>query len=107
FKRELNELEKECTWLSADIKTAAAKAEKARANLVDNESKTVDLQSLIIKIDRGIHGLQIQLRTAREEIGRAERHRKLVMDEARQIETEIEELIQKHTDALASKNSAE
>ena len=57
----------------------------SRDQLVDLESKTVDLQSLIIKVDRGIHGLQIQVHAAREEIERAERHRKVVADELEQI----------------------
>ena len=107
FKRELNHLGKDCTRLAAAIETAAAKVEKARASLVENESKTVDLQSLIIKVDRGIHGLQIQVHAAREDIARAERHRKVISDEAGQIQSEIAELKQKHTEALASRENAD
>ena len=107
FKRELNQLGKDCTRLAATMETAAAKVEKARAGLVENESKTVDLQSLIIKVDRGIHGLQIQVYAAREDIARAERHRKVISDEAGQIQSEIADLKQKHTEALASRQNAD
>ena len=107
FKRELKDLEKDCSNLAASIKKATASAEAARNSLVENESKTVDLQSLIIKVDRGIHGLQIQHHAAREEITRAERHRKVVADEAGQIESEIAELNQRLADAQLNKQAAQ
>lgn len=95
FKRELSQLEKECARIEKSIKAASATVEQARAELVEQETKTVDLQSLIIKVDRGIHGLQIQVRSAREEISRADRHRKVVADETKQIQAEIAELKQR------------
>lgn len=107
FKRELNQLDKDCSQLVAMIETVAANVESARSTLVENESKTVDLQSLIIKVDRGIHGLQIQVHAAREEITRSERHRKVVADEAGQIRSEIEELKEKLADAVSNKQAAE
>lgn len=107
FKRELSDLDKDCSRLAVTIETAKAAVETARRALVENESKTVDLQSLIIKIDRGIHGLQIQVHAAREEIARAERHRKVVADEAGQIGSEIAELNEKLADAVGNKHSAE
>ena len=107
FKRELNQLEKICGGLAGEIENAASRVESARADLVENESKMVDLQSLIIKVDRGIHGLQIQVRSAREEIERAERHRRVVADEAGQIQAEIAEAKQKYDDALTGKQTAE
>ncbi|MBV9242526.1 MAG: AAA family ATPase, partial [Acidobacteria bacterium] len=107
FKRELFELQAEAERLASDIETAAAGVETARSALVDLESKTVDLQSLIIKVDRGIHGLQIQLHGAREEIARAERHRKVVADEAAQVAAEIDEITGKRTEAAGGKETAE
>ena len=107
FKRELNSLEKDCSRLARDLEKATANAEVARARLVDSESKMVDLQSLIIKVDRGIHGLQIQVHSAREEIARAERHRRVVADEAGQIQSEIGELNEKLADAVSNKQAAE
>ncbi len=107
FKRELNQLEKVCGDLTGRIEVASSKVELARANLVENESKMVDLQSLIIKVDRGIHGLQIQVRSAREEIERSERHRRVVADEASQIQAEIADASQKRSDALNGKQTAD
>lgn len=107
FKRELNQLDSETEKLSRDIEAATAKVDEARAALIENESKMVDLQSLIIKVDRGIHGLQIQVRSAREEIERSERHRKLVADEAEQLRAEISEAEAKRDEALESKTSAQ
>ena len=106
FKRELKELEKECSRLVGDIEAATSATETTRAELVDLESRTVDLQSLIIKVDRGIHGLQIQVHAAHEEIQRAERHRKIVADEIEQVRSEIAELKQKQTEADAGKYTA-
>ena len=107
FKRELNHLEKTCGILAGDIDITNKKVESARSNLVENEGRMVDLQSLIIKVDRGIHGLQIQVRSAREETTRAERHRKVVVDEAGQIQAEIRDAKQKRDDAITGKQSAE
>lgn len=107
FKRELNQLAKECSRLDKAIESGRLSVEKARAVLVENESKTVDLQSLIIKVDRGIHGLQIQVHSAREEIARAERHRKVVADETTQIVSEIGDIKERRAEAILNKESAQ
>jgi chromosome segregation protein len=107
FKRELFELDAETGRLAGDIDRATSEVDSARATLVDLESKTVDLQSLIIKVDRGIHGLQIQRHGAGEEITRAERHRKVVADEASQVAAEIAEFTGKRTEAVGGKATAE
>lgn len=107
FKRELNELDKDCRRLVGLIDASVKAVELNRAELVDLESRTVDLQSLIIKVDRGIHGLQIQVHSAKEEIGRAERHKKVVDDEAVQVQREIADLENKKRDAIANKLEAE
>jgi chromosome segregation protein len=107
FKRELSHLAKETHRLMRDIERALAQVESARSRLIESESKMVDLQSLIIKVDRGIHGLQIQVHAAKEEIERAERHRRLVADEAGQISTELAELEQRRAEALSGKAEAE
>ncbi|MBP6003898.1 MAG: chromosome segregation protein SMC [Pyrinomonadaceae bacterium] len=106
FKRELHELESAGEDLSRQIEKIRATVEVSRQKLIDLESKTVDLQSLIIKVDRGIHGLQIQVRSAREEIERAERHRRVVADEAGQAAAEIADLEQRLADATTNKTAA-
>ncbi|MBV9217236.1 MAG: chromosome segregation protein SMC, partial [Acidobacteria bacterium] len=107
FKRELNELERDCDRLNSDVDSATHAVEAARTTLVENESKMVDLQSLIIKIDRGIHGLQIQVHAAHEEIDRADRHRRVVSDEAGRIAVEIADAEKQRLEAMAGRNSAD
>ncbi len=107
FKRELNQLDKDCRAIAAELENSVKETESNRAELVELESKTVDLQSLIIKVDRGIHGLQIQVHAAKEEIARAERHKRVVDEEAAQIKDEIAELERKKVDAFSNKQEAE
>jgi chromosome segregation protein len=92
FKRELGQLERSVTKLSIKLESAMAGRDAAAAGLAENEEKMVDLQSLVIKVERGIHGLEIQESSARHEIDRAERHKKVVSDETAQIEREIAEI---------------
>jgi chromosome segregation protein len=107
FKRELNQLGKDCSTLIAELADRERLVEASRSELVDLEGRTVDLQSLIIKVDRGIHGLHIQNHSAKEEIARAERHKRVVQEESGQIRNEIEDLIQKKTDAAENKKAAD
>src|SRR5688572_1796013 len=91
FKRELSGLARNLTTLDAEITAARAIAHEDGQALALLEEKTVDLQSLIIKVERGLHGLDIQRSTTRQEIERAERHKKVVAEEQKQTREEIEE----------------
>lgn len=106
FKRELRELEKDAGKLETEIKKAETETEKARKNLAEREEKIVDLQSVILKIERELHGLEIQEKSAKQEIERAERHKKVVADETRQIEKELSEIAQKQTEAKTNAEKA-
>ena len=103
FKRELSELDNASARLTTDVADAAAAVETARIALAEKEERVVDLQSLIIKIERGLHGLEIQERSARQEIDRAERHRKVVADEIDQTKAERLEIERKIEEADANK----
>ena len=107
FKRELLELEDETTRLSGELAGAAASVEKARLELAEHEERVVDIQSLIIKVERGLHGLEIQERSARQEIDRAERHRKVVADEIEQAKQEQIDIDRRISEAGASKRAVE
>jgi chromosome segregation protein len=107
FKRELSELDQEAARLAAEITEAETKVEAARLELAEREERVVDLQSLIIKIERGLHGLEIQERSARQEIDRAERHRKVVADEIEQARTERLEIERKIDEANANRLAAD
>lgn len=107
FKRELSGLESDTSRIGKLIEQARSKTEVARVALTENEGKMVDLQSLIIKVDRSVHGMQIQLRSAKDEIERAGRHRRVVADDIGQTSTELAELKQKLDDAISNKTSAD
>lgn len=92
FKRELSGLEKSVSALEADVSSAESNVQAKRSDLAEIEEKTVDLQSVIIKVERHLLGLEMQEKTARQEIERAERHRKVVVDESAQIAAEIAEM---------------
>ena len=107
FKRELAGLGKAVDKLAKEIASAESKCEADRNMLVDKEEKTVDLQSLIIKVERGILGMELQETSARQEIERAERHRQVVASELNQIRSEIEQVNLKLTEAASSSEGAE
>jgi chromosome segregation protein len=107
FKRELSGLGKMLSKLEGDVTKARAKTEDDRQALVEKEEKTVDLQSLIIKVERGLHGLEIQERSLVQEIERAERHKKVVIGETAQAETEIADINDRIIAANTNRLSAE
>jgi len=106
FKRELAGLDKLASELRSKIEIAETKAVTARAALSASEEKGVDLQSLIIKVERGLVSHEAQQTVARQEIERAERHKKVVADEASQMAAEIAEVERRVAEASASMRSA-
>lgn len=107
FKRELSGLERSVSKLEKDVFAAESKVAADRQAVADIEEKTVDLQSVIIKVERHILGLEMQEKTARQEIERAERHRKVVVDESEQIAAEIAEVKNRISEANSSREAAE
>ena len=107
FKRELSGLERTLTALDEEIAAARLIAEDDSRSLASLEEKTVDLQSLIIKVERGLHGLDIQRSTTRQEIDRAERHKKVVAEERRQTMEEIEQNKVRISEAVENRERAE
>jgi chromosome segregation protein len=107
FKRELRELEKDARRLENEAEKAEIETEKARVVLAESEEKILDLQSLIVKNERDLLGLEIREKTARQEIERAERHQKVVADETAQIEKELAQFKQKQTEAVENARKAE
>jgi len=92
FKRELSGLGTRAASLETDLRAAEAAAQAERTKLAEIEEKAVDVQSLIIKIERHILGLESQETQARQEIDRSERHRKVVAEEIVQAKNEIVEI---------------
>ena len=106
FKRELADLEIGANHLAVEVESAETSNSADREALTQQEEKTVDLQSLIIKVERGILSLEAQERAARQDIDRAERHKKVVADELSQVEIEIEDLEKRLLEANESSASA-
>ncbi len=107
FKRELRELDAALQNSSKEVVKSEKETEKARVHLSEQENKIVDLQSLIVKIEREALGLEIREKSIKQEIERAERHKKVVAGESKQIEKEISELEIKRADAQTNAHKAE
>lgn len=107
FKRELRELDSATQKLSKEIEKAEKESEKARSFLSEKEEKLVDLQSLIVKIERDLHAQEVQAKSLAQEIERAQRHSKVVADETAQIEKEISEISEKKKSAAVNATNAE
>ncbi len=107
FKRELRELESNFRTVSEQVESAENETKKRRVYLNEQENKIVDLQSLIIKIEREVLGLEIREKSIRQETERAERHKRVVEGESKQIEKEIIELQAKQKEAEINARKAE
>jgi chromosome segregation protein len=106
FKRELFELGYETERLSHGVAAEEIENSKDRAALAEQEERTVDLQSVIIKVERGILALEAQERASRQDIERSERHKKVVADERTQVDIEIQDLENRLVDADQNSASA-
>jgi len=107
FKRELRDLEAAFQKSGEAIKKAEKETEKARVRLSEYENEIVDLQSLLVKIEREALSLEIREKSIKQEAERAERHRKVVGAEIKQIEKEIAELEARQTEARSNALKAE
>lgn len=107
FKRELRELEKASEKLSGEVETAEKKSEKAKKILAERESKLADSQSFIVKFEREILAVEVQAKSLAQEIERAERHKKVVGEEEKQIGAELAEVETRRAEAKTNAEKAE
>jgi chromosome segregation protein len=107
FKRELRELEERNASLKKEFESAEKETEKTRKILSEKENQIVDLQSFISQSERDLLAQEIQAKTLAQEIERAERHKRVVSDETKQIEKELAEVRAKISDAKANAVKAE
>ncbi len=107
FKRELRELEMAIKDLTKYAEKSEKETEKARKVLAGKEEEIVDLQSLIVQVERDLLSLEIQEKSARAETERAERHKKVVGEEIAQIEKELGEIGAKQKEARTNAEKAE
>jgi chromosome segregation protein len=92
FKRELSTLGERSALLESELHAAEAATQSERFKLGQIEEKAVDVQSLMIKVERHIVGLESQEKQAKQEIERAERHRRVVGEEIVQAKNEVTEI---------------
>ncbi len=107
FRREMRELEGAIADLAVRIRTAEENTVVTRKELSEKEEQIVDLQSLIVQIEREVVGLEIQEKTARQETERAERHKKVVADETVLVEKEMSDLDARVQEARTNAQTAE
>ncbi|MBA3601763.1 MAG: hypothetical protein H0W45_11145, partial [Acidobacteria bacterium] len=107
FKRELRELGRATEKLSKEATKAEKEAAKAREILIEKENKLVDLQSFIVKVERELLSIEIGAKSLVQETERAERHKKVVGEETKQIQTELLETERKRTEAKVNAGKAE
>ncbi len=107
FKRELRELGNATEKLSEEVAKAEKDASKTREILVEKENKLVDLQSFIVKVERELLSIEIGAKSLVQETERAERHKRVVGEEAKQIKAELLETEGKRTEAKVNAGKAE
>ena len=107
FKRELAGLGRAVEKLDKKIASAEADVERDRLAVAGQEEKTVDLQSVLIKVERGLVGLEMQEKANVQEIERANRHRTVVLSEIEQLGREAEQLKERLDEAVAGSDNAE
>ncbi|MCC6330272.1 MAG: AAA family ATPase, partial [Acidobacteria bacterium] len=105
--RELLGLGKAVESLAKKVAAGETAVERDRSGLVEQEERTVDLQSLIIKVERGLVGLEIQEKNNLQEIERANRHRNVVAAELEQLAGEADQLQNRLQEAAAGESKAE
>jgi len=107
FRREMRELEQSISEIAHRLEDAERTTEGARKELTVKEEQIVDLQSLIVQIEREVLGLEIQEKSEKQECDRAERHKKVIADETLQLENEAQEVASRVQDAKKSGSEAE
>ncbi len=107
FRREMRELEGAIGELASKLQQAEQSTVSTRQALSAKEEQVVDLQSLIVQIERDVLSLEIQEKTAKQETERAERHKKVVLDETKLVEGEISDLRLRLQEARESASLAE
>ncbi|HEX8176996.1 MAG TPA: chromosome segregation protein SMC [Pyrinomonadaceae bacterium] len=107
FKRELRELEVRISELSVDMAAAEQAASETRARLVELEDAVVLLNEAIGREERDAMARELSAASLAQEIERAERHMRVVADDAARLAEERLELEERRAAALTEAESAE
>jgi chromosome segregation protein len=107
FKRELRELEARAEVLSRETRSAEELARQARASLVGLEDAVVILNEAIGREEREAMARELTATGLATEIERAERHMRVVADEAGRVEQERIEVERRRSTAIVEAEEAE
>ncbi len=107
FKRELRELQTNSEKFAKEVEKAEKEIAKLREKLSVKDSQLTELQTVITRAERELLSQEIQAKSLNQEIDRAERHKKVVAEETKQIERELSEIVSKQSDAKSNASKAE
>jgi chromosome segregation protein len=107
FKREMRELEVRMVGLEADLVFADEAAEAARARLAELEDAFVLLNDEIGREEREHVAREVSAQQLQHEIERAERHMRVVADDAARLADERKQVGEHRAKQLADLESAE
>ena len=107
FKRELRELEARGEGLRTEVTAAEASAKEAGARLVELEDAVVTLNEAIGREEREAMARELTASGLAHEIERAERHMRVVTDDAGRVEQERVEVERRRTSIITEAEAAE
>ena len=107
FKRELRELEGDAPALQREVSAAESSVSEARGRLVELEDAVVLLNEALGREERDAMARELNAGSIAQEIERAERHKRVVADDAARLEQERLELEERRAIALAEAETAE
>ena len=107
FKRELRELEARAQVLSAESTSSQESASQARVRLVGLEDAVVLLNEAIGREEREAMAREVTATSLAHEIERAERHMRVVADDAARVEQERIEVERRRAAAITDAEEAE
>jgi chromosome segregation protein len=107
FKRELRELEARSDAFRTELTSAENAVNQARAQMVDLEDAVVLLNEAIGREEREAITRELTVQGLAQEIERAERHLRVVVDDTARLEEERSNLADKRLRALADAEAAE
>jgi chromosome segregation protein len=107
FKRELRELETRASELTIEMRSAEGLVTGARARLTELEDAVVSLNEVMGREERDAMARELNAAGLAQEIERAERHLRVVADDAARLSSERLELEERRATALTEAAAAE
>ncbi|MDT4897089.1 MAG: chromosome segregation protein [Acidobacteriota bacterium] len=107
FKRELRDLESRAPSLQEEVTNAEQSVSEARARLVELEDAVVLLNEAIGREERDAMARELNATQLAQEIERAERHLRVIADDAARLAQERLELEERRATALHEAETAE